>query len=357
MPSQQQVRWSQLRVGITVIISATALAVLIILMSGTGGVFSKRITLKSKFVNTGGLRVGSLVSLQGVNIGNVTAIKIAPGVKDTPVEVTMKINTEYLDSIKKDSVAALSSAGVLGDLFVDINSKDTKLGTVVDGDVLKSTEHPAIDDLFKAGQNALQNADVLLKRIDGIVAEIESGKGSIGLLLKDPGMYERANKVLGEMSILMTEINQGKGSIGKLLKNDEMYNKVMKSIDQVAKMIDDINAGKGNAGKLLKDEQLYKNVNETMASANKLLADINQGHGTMGKVLHDEEFAKKVDNMVTKLSSLSSRMDAGEGSVGKLFTDPSLYNSADKMLVETRSLVQAMRENPKKYLTIHVKLF
>ena len=356
MPSQQQVRWSQLRVGITVIVSTSALAVLIILMSGTGGFFSKRITLKSNFANTGGLRVGSLVSLQGVNIGNITAIKITQ-VQKLPVEVTMKIGTDYLESIKKDSVAALSSAGVLGELYVDINSKNAKGLTVTDGDVLQSEDHPAIDDLFKSGQSTLQNADVLLKRIDRIVAEIEKGEGSIGLLIKDPTMYQRANTVLGEMSTLMKEINEGKGSIGKLIKNDEMYNKIMKSIDKVGKMIDDIDAGKGNAGKLLKDEQLYKNVNETMANANKLLAEINQGHGTMGKVLHDEEFAKKVDNMVTKLSSLSSRMDAGEGSVGKLFTDPSLYNSADKMLTETRSLVQAMRENPKKYLTIHVKLF
>jgi phospholipid/cholesterol/gamma-HCH transport system substrate-binding protein len=34
-----------------------------------------------------------------------------------------------------------------------------------------------------------------------------------------------------------------------------------------------------------------------------------------------------------------------------------LYNNTDQMLVETRGLVKAIRENPKKYLTIHFKLF
>ena len=357
MPSQQQVRWSELRVGITVIVASIALAVLIILMSGQGGLFSKRLTLNANFANTGGLRKGSLVSLEGVNIGNVTSIKINRGQKFLPVEVTMKISAEYADSIKKDSKATLSSAGVLGELYVDINSKLATGLPVADGDILPSEDHPAIDDLFKAGQSTLQNADVLLKRIDSIVADIEKGEGSIGLLIKDPTMYQRANTVLSEMSTLLTEINAGKGSIGKLLKDDEMYNRVMKSIDKVGAMIDEINAGKGNMGKLLKDESLYKNANETMANANKLLGEINQGHGTMGKVLHDEEFAKKVDTMITKLADLTAKMDAGEGSVGKLFNDPSLYNNADKMLTETRSLVQAMRENPKKYLTIHVKLF
>ena len=37
--------------------------------------------------------------------------------------------------------------------------------------------------------------------------------------------------------------------------------------------------------------------------------------------------------------------------------DPKVYNNVDQMLVETRNLVKAIRENPKKYLTIHFKVF
>jgi len=357
VPSQQQIKTSQLRVGITVIVACITLAVLVIAMSGKGGLFSKKLVLKSYFENTGGLREGSLVSLQGVNIGNVTAIKVIDGRAFLPVEVTMTVAGEYAKNIKKDSVAALASAGVLGELYVDINNKGAKGVTVQNGDVLNSEDHPDINDMIKAGQGTLQNADILVKRVDRIVAEIEKGEGTAGLFIKDPTMYNRANQVLTQLNELLTDINQGKGSIGKLLKNDEMYNKVNDSIDRVNKMVKDIDDGKGNLGKLLKDEQLYKNANETIAKANQLLGQINEGHGAMGKILHDEEFAKKMDTMVTNLSSLTTRMDAGEGSVGKLFRDPSLYNNADKMLVEARNLVQAMRENPKKYLTIHVKLF
>ena len=87
------------------------------------------------------------------------------------------------------------------------------------------------------------------------------------------------------------------------------------------------------------------------------MADINAGKGALGKFAHDEAFARKLDDTVTKLSSIVDRMEKGEGSVGKLFVDPSLYNNADQMLVETRGLVKAIRENPKKYLTIHFKIF
>ncbi len=59
----------------------------------------------------------------------------------------------------------------------------------------------------------------------------------------------------------------------------------------------------------------------------------------------------------TRLSAISDRLEAGEGSAGKLLRDPSLYNNADQMLVETRGLVKAIREDPKKYLTIRFKVF
>ena len=87
------------------------------------------------------------------------------------------------------------------------------------------------------------------------------------------------------------------------------------------------------------------------------MTDVNNGKGTLGMIAKDPEFAKKVDDITSKLQVIMARLEAGEGSTGKLMKDPSLYNNADAMLVESRSLVKAVRENPKKYLTIHFKLF
>ena len=54
---------------------------------------------------------------------------------------------------------------------------------------------------------------------------------------------------------------------------------------------------------------------------------------------------------------ISDRLEAGEGSAGKLLRDPSLYNNADQMLLETRELLKSVRENPKKFLTIRLRVF
>ena len=71
MPSQKQLRWAQLRVGLTVVFAAVVLAFLVFLMSGTTGLFTPTLRLVSYMDNAGGLRNGAPVRLQSVDIGNV----------------------------------------------------------------------------------------------------------------------------------------------------------------------------------------------------------------------------------------------------------------------------------------------
>jgi phospholipid/cholesterol/gamma-HCH transport system substrate-binding protein len=77
----------------------------------------------------------------------------------------------------------------------------------------------------------------------------------------------------------------------------------------------------------------------------------------MGKMTHDQEFADRLQTLVNNLAALSERLEKGEGTAGMLFKDPALYNNSNQLLVEARELVKAMRQDPKKYLTIHVKIF
>ncbi|MBV8207744.1 MAG: MCE family protein, partial [Acidobacteria bacterium] len=58
MATQKQIKWAQLRVGLTVVFASIALAALIFLMSGTVGLFSPKLELYAYFENAGGLRIG-----------------------------------------------------------------------------------------------------------------------------------------------------------------------------------------------------------------------------------------------------------------------------------------------------------
>lgn len=357
MPSQKQVRWAQLRVGLTVIFASITLAVLIFLMTGTQGLFTKKIKLKLYIDDAQGLRVGAPVRLEGVDIGNVIGITVVPKMGLAPVEVTMKVSTRYVEGLRKDATATLSTAGVLGETFINIDSRAAKLGPVQDGDVLKTRDTPQLEDVVRSSQTTLQNVDVLLQRMDRILGQVESGKGTLGKVIYDPEMFNRVNATLAELQNVVHQISSGKGSIGKLINDDELYVKASNSVNKLSKLVDEIDQGKGTVGKLMKDPSLYDNANQTIAKANRLMEDINAGRGALGKFASDEEFARKLDVTMTRLASISEKIDSGQGSVGKFMNDPSLYNNTDKMLVETRALIQAVKDNPRKYLTIKLKLF
>ena len=356
MPSQKQLKWSQLKVGITVIVASIILAVLIILMSG-GGLFTSKIILISYFPDASGLTNGAPVRLSGVDIGNVKEIRIVRDHPLNPVEVLMKVNTKYRFFLRKDSVTLLSTAGVLGATYINIDSSQAKKAEVRDGDVLPSKEVPGYEEVMRAGQSSLQNMDALLKRMDRIVAYVESGQGSIGKLIYDPSLYNRVNATVAEFQTLVNDISQGNGSIGKLIEDDELYNKANASIDKINQLIDEVNAGNGTIGKFLKDPSLYNSANQTVANVKQLTDDINAGKGAIGKMAKDQEFANKLQNTINRLSNLADKLDDGNGTAALFIRDPSVYNNTNKLLTDTQELMKAIRQNPKKYLTIHLKVF
>jgi len=60
---------------------------------------------------------------------------------------------------------------------------------------------------------------------------------------------------------------------------------------------------------------------------------------------------------LNRLSNLTDKLDEGNGSAALFLRDPAVYNNTNKLLNETQDLIKAIRQNPKKYLTIHLKLF
>jgi phospholipid/cholesterol/gamma-HCH transport system substrate-binding protein len=359
VPSQKQLKWSELKVGITVLIASLVLTILILLMSGTGGIFTRKMTLVSYFDNAGGLREGAPVRLQGVDIGNVTKIRVVsdPARQLAPVEVTMKVIPKYHQSIRKDSVTTLSTAGVLGETYIDINSSLAKGLEAQEGDVMTTRESPQIEDVVRASQSTLQNMDSLLKRVDRIIAYVESGQGSIGKVIYDASLYNQLNATVAQFQNLVANVANGKGSLGKLLVDDQLYKSANDTVDKLNHIIDDLRAGKGTAGKFLSDSALYDNANKTMASVKQMTDDINAGKGAIGVMARDQEFANKLKVTMDNVAKLTQELNNPEGSIGKFLHDPALYDNTNNLLVETRSLIKAIRENPKKYLTIHVKIF
>jgi phospholipid/cholesterol/gamma-HCH transport system substrate-binding protein len=87
------------------------------------------------------------------------------------------------------------------------------------------------------------------------------------------------------------------------------------------------------------------------------VAQINSGKGTLGMIAKDPTFAAKLDDTVTRLDGILTSVDAGKGSLGQLVQNRSLYDHTDQTMDQAQQLVKGIRENPKKYFVIHLKIF
>jgi phospholipid/cholesterol/gamma-HCH transport system substrate-binding protein len=362
MPSQQEVRWSQLKIGVIVLVSAVILTTLLFLMTSASGlgVFAHKLTVTSYFANAGGLKVGAAVDLEGYTIGTVKTVSVVttPERKLTPVQVVMKINGKYQPSLHTDSAAALSTVGILGDTVVDINSRTATGPMLQDGDELKTKEQRSVQEIENEGEAALDQFTTMLQKANSIVDNLQAGKGTLGQFMTNPDVYNKVNATMDEVHTLSVKMNSSDNSAGKFFNDHaEMYDKINDIIAKADNITNDLQNGKGSAGKFLKDESAYNNANDSLKSIKAILADAQAGKGTAGMLLEDPETAKKLSDSLTKVDDLLTSVDAGKGTVGKLFKDDTMNTNINNFLTSSTDLVTAIRKDPKTYLSIKLHIF
>ena len=87
------------------------------------------------------------------------------------------------------------------------------------------------------------------------------------------------------------------------------------------------------------------------------MAGVNGGKGTVGKALKDEELYSQAVTLVNRLNGTLEKIAAGQGTVGQLLVNPQLYESLTSATGEMQSLTKDIRANPKKFLSLTVKIF
>jgi phospholipid/cholesterol/gamma-HCH transport system substrate-binding protein len=345
-------------VGALVLAATAVLIGLIFLMSGsTGGLFAHKYTFRCYFENASGVKNGAPVTLEGVTVGNVVRIRVVPDRNPTPVEVTMRIGEEFVRDLHTDSTASIAQAGVLGDSYVDIDSSNASGPPPADRAELKTAGSPSIQDVIRNSSVSIDEIHALTLKVEKLVDALNSTKGTAGELINDPTLGKKITLIATDLQTITGAIANGKGSLGKLVNDDTLYTRANSAIDNVNKITADLNDGKGTAGKLLKDETLYKNLNEAVANTNQLVSEVNAGKGALGKIAKDPAFAQKLDDTVSRLDSILKGVDEGKGTVGQLMQNRSLYDHADQTLDQTQQLVKSIRDDPKKYFIIRLKVF
>jgi phospholipid/cholesterol/gamma-HCH transport system substrate-binding protein len=378
--SKRSVTFSQLRVGIFVLLAIGILVFLVLNASGDINPFSKKLHLKARFSDANGLREGSEVRLAGVRVGKVESIRLLPpsDVPNAPrVEATMTIDSTIDGQpanvrIRSDSTAQQGSPSLLGNEMLINITPGTAVGQPVsEGAILPSSSSNTVNDFATSGTDLAQRLSKLSDEISGIVRDVKDGKGTVGRLFNDEALYNNLNATIRETEDVMRQVRSGNGSAGRFINDPALYENANQIAIQLKTITEDLRAGRGSAGKFLTDDELYNRINRTadridrsVEQLNLIVADINAGHGTLGKLIRDEQLYNDTRAAVARFNTTAERVDnlvaaaqRGEGTVGKLLTDETLFTNVNQLSSEGVKLIYDFRQNPKKYLTIKFELF
>ena len=361
MPQRKQLTWTELRVGLFVLAGIVLVVVGIFYVTGTGALGPKY-HLVTFLPEVDGLAIGAPVAINGVVVGNVDSIAIAPSRPGQPpapnrsVEVVMRINRTFQDYVHTDSYASLLTQGFLGNRVVTIQRGYA--GPVLqDGQELPGKEEAAIKEIVERGADLMQNLSTLSSQVGGIVGAIQHGQGTLGKLITDETAYNRINSILGRIDQVTASVQQGQGTIGKLVNSDELYTKFNSAAVRLDNVMGAVEQQKGSLGKFIFDPTVHDSAKLFLNNGNALLTEINAGRGTLGKLATDDSLFATWRQTGQNLSNATANLNSRDSTAGKFFEDPQFYDNMTGVAGDLRLLLNEFRQNPSKYLKVKFSLF
>lgn len=312
--------WEQVRVGVFLLVISALLGTALVLVGRTGTVFGERYQLVTLVRSAAGLVSGAEVQLAGQTVGQVDRVVLIPP-EDRPeggqaVALWLDVNVAVQSQIREDSRAQVRTQGLLGDRLIDIRPGSAESRILQDGDTVRAAPSVDFDALIAQGSEAVSDLVEITGNLAELTRGVLEGEGTIGRLVMDADLYDRLVRLAVSMDTLVTAAADPDGPVMRMLQ----------------------------------DDSLYVSIRSTLTSLDSVTAGIARGEGSLGRMLTTDTLYTALLGSVSRMDSLLASLESGEGAMGRLFTDPGLYEQLLKTMVDFGSLLEAVRENPERYL-------
>src|SRR5882724_2768424 len=111
----------ELRVGAFVLAGLIVTGIVVFLIGDEKRLFESKVTFHTSFSDVQGLKTGAPVRLGGIDIGNVFRIAHSDDPSDTRLYVDMHVVKREAVRVREDTVARVSSKGLLGDKMRELS--------------------------------------------------------------------------------------------------------------------------------------------------------------------------------------------------------------------------------------------
>ena len=163
---------NELKTGLVVI---AAIAVGIVFLVKTTDLNAKPYRLKTYFNFADGVKTDSIIKLSGIEVGRVEKISFQY-VPETKIELVLALDKKA--KIHEDSVAFISTSGMIGDAYIGLTPGSPDKPFVKEGALLMSEDPIEMRKLMKKADAISENLDKTLievKNLASNVSDVVSG--------------------------------------------------------------------------------------------------------------------------------------------------------------------------------------
>jgi phospholipid/cholesterol/gamma-HCH transport system substrate-binding protein len=332
-------RSNEFAVGLAVL-AALALVIGGALWLSETDVNQKKVSYSARFRTVGGLGVGGPVTLRGVRVGRVEAIRL---VENEWVETEFSIDRS-VELPRKPAVIS-ASASLFGEWTANIVPFEP---LPVDPNLRN-----ALVESDRAGGEAWPGAT--LPDIGQLTAQASRIAGDVGDITQRIGQAFDSTALKN----LQQSVKDLATISGRLVKFANAQSDRMERVGENVETTSDAFSGvaktfKGAVARLdtaTSDNQLADILNNSRSSS----SDIRQAAADLRSVMAAARANEtSLVRVVQAADSLMSRIQAGNGSLGMLATDSTLYRETTRTVIQFRELLVDIQAHPKKYLKISV---
>jgi len=261
--------------------------------------FSHSKKIYAVFKNVDGLELSNTVSIKGLNVGNVYAIKATDkSIDGILVTISMKQDVNIpKNSIAYISAGLINSSNIIiqkGDAAEYIQDEDT-LQTMDKGSILSEVQG-SLTPVLKNLNGALGSLDSLIQVVGSlfnpnvknnfttIFANLARSSASLQIMLNERTsslahtmvhLDSFTNNLASNNQRINGTLDNLEKTTGKLAnaKIDETLQSAQEAMNSLKDAINKVNSTNGTIGLLLNDKKLYQNLENTTRSLNILLDD------------------------------------------------------------------------------------
>ncbi len=280
--------------------------------------FEHRKKIYAIFNSVNGLELSNSVSIKGLDVGSVYAIRATDkSIDGILVTISMKKDVD----IPKNSVATIE-AGLINSSTITIQKGDAA-DFIADGDTITTVDKAGIlSEVQRSLSPVMRNLNLTLGSLDSLIRVVGG--------LFDPTVKNNFSAIFSNLAkssaSLQIMLNERTGSLARSMVHlDSFTNNLANNNQRISSTLDNLEKTTGKLANAKIDETL-QSVQGTMNSLKDAVNKVNSTNGTIGLMLNDKKLYLNLENTVRSLNILLDDLRMHP----KRYVNISVFGSKDK---------------------------